>query len=218
MSEIMSERLKELRKEKGLTQQQVANALNMSRTTLSKYENKDTDIDVMPVRELMRLSKYYNCDPRYITGDISCKDKEVSDIHDATGLTDEPIRVMKEMHSYEGHVLECAIGIDFINCMIGNIPTELLLSLIKSKSWMRVFERANNENIDAVIDYRMLHDNSFVECENIADCIEFDRKDARNIGYDLLYQLKEIIDVFSDEWSEELADEIEREAFRDEKR
>ena len=94
MSKIMSDRLKQLRKEKGLkqghklSQEQAAKDMNMSRTTLAKYENPDTDTDSMRVTELMILAKYYNCDPRYITGDIPCKDKAVSDIHDATGLSE----------------------------------------------------------------------------------------------------------------------------------
>ena len=100
MSEIMSDRLKALRKEKGKKQQEAAEEMFMSRTTLSKYENPDTDTDSMPARELMRLANYYECDPRYLTGDISCKDKEVSDIHDDTGLTEGAIEELKSCKEF----------------------------------------------------------------------------------------------------------------------
>lgn len=95
MSKLTSERLKALRKEKALTQKQVAEQIGIGRNTLSKYENP-TDTSHMPLDVLRLLSKFYDCDPRYITGDIECKSESATDIHEVTGLSQKAIDRLKE--------------------------------------------------------------------------------------------------------------------------
>lgn len=58
-------RLRELRKEKKLTQDQVARRLNLSKTTISGYENnvKTPSLDV-----LVQLSVFYNVTADYLLG------------------------------------------------------------------------------------------------------------------------------------------------------
>lgn len=163
MSEIMSERLKQLREEKGhtrgkkLTQEKAAEELFMSRTTLAKYENKDTDIDSMPVTTLMRLAKYYDCDPRYITGDISCKDKEVSDIHDATGLSESAIQTLisckgfKDGMKRKGHTIELFDRETprFISFLLESMNAYQLFRHIETGAYAKVLDkRYENRELD----------------------------------------------------------------------
>ncbi len=58
-------RLRELRKERKLTQDQVARRLNLSKTTISGYENnvKTPSLDV-----LVQLSVFYNVTANYLLG------------------------------------------------------------------------------------------------------------------------------------------------------
>ncbi len=58
-------RLRELRKERKLTQDQVARRLNLSKTTISGYENnvKTPSLDV-----LVQLSVFYNVTADYLLG------------------------------------------------------------------------------------------------------------------------------------------------------
>lgn len=49
--------LKEIRKQKGLTQTEVAKKLNISQQTYSDYENKKTEPDI---NKLIELSKLFN--------------------------------------------------------------------------------------------------------------------------------------------------------------
>lgn len=62
---IMKNRLKELRKESGLTQKQIALKLKMSQTGYSKYETGENDI---PTKILIALSKIYGISIDYILG------------------------------------------------------------------------------------------------------------------------------------------------------
>ncbi|MBP5467050.1 MAG: helix-turn-helix transcriptional regulator [Clostridia bacterium] len=58
-------RIKELRKEKGLNQSQVAKELSMSQTGYSKYETGENDI---PTAVLIKLAKFYSVSVDYILG------------------------------------------------------------------------------------------------------------------------------------------------------
>ena len=61
----MNEILKELRKEKGLSQQHLAEILNVSRQTISGYE---TGAIEPPFSTLIKLSDIYNCSLDYLAG------------------------------------------------------------------------------------------------------------------------------------------------------
>ena len=61
----MSNRLKQLREEEGLSQKQLAAMLNMSQTGYSKYETGENDI---PTKVLIQLAKIYNTSIDYILG------------------------------------------------------------------------------------------------------------------------------------------------------
>lgn len=58
-------RLKDLREDKDLTQNQIAQFLGMSQTGYSKYETGENDI---PTQILIKLADYYNTSTDYILG------------------------------------------------------------------------------------------------------------------------------------------------------
>ena len=63
--EIVSKILIELRKEKGLTQQEVADYLKIDRSNYSKYELAKLEINIDMLR---KLSKLYDVSTDYILG------------------------------------------------------------------------------------------------------------------------------------------------------
>ena len=58
-------RLKELREEKGVSQKQIADYLNIKQNTYSQYE---TGKRQLPIDVLIKLSRYYNVTTDYILG------------------------------------------------------------------------------------------------------------------------------------------------------
>ena len=58
-------RLRDLREDSDLTQQAVANFLNIKQSTYSQYENEKRQI---PNEALIKLAKYYNVSTDYILG------------------------------------------------------------------------------------------------------------------------------------------------------
>lgn len=61
---ITAKRLKELRQQKGVSQEEVAKFLNVERTTYTAYESGKS----RPVRYLDKLSSYFNVSSDYILG------------------------------------------------------------------------------------------------------------------------------------------------------
>ena len=58
-------RLKEIRKQNGLTQEQIANIIGVAKTTYCNYENNVREIDI---NTLKKLANYYNVTIGYLLG------------------------------------------------------------------------------------------------------------------------------------------------------
>ena len=61
----MYKNIKTLRNLKNLNQKQIAEILNVSQTTYSRYENGKLDI---PSKSLIKLAKFYNVSVDYLLG------------------------------------------------------------------------------------------------------------------------------------------------------
>ena len=98
----IGEFLKELRKEKGLTQEQLAEKLNVSRRTVSRWEtgNNLPDLDV-----LIEMADYYEVDLRELL-DGERKSEEMNKEMEETVLkvadysNEEKNRLMKNLHFF----------------------------------------------------------------------------------------------------------------------
>lgn len=66
-------RLKELRVKKGYTQEYVAGKFNVTRQTISKWENNKTRPDIETLKE---ICKFYSIDINYLVNDSNVKNKE----------------------------------------------------------------------------------------------------------------------------------------------
>ncbi len=59
------EKIREIREDRGLSQQEVADFLHIGQRTYSDYETGKTRI---PVESVIALARYYNVDLNYLTG------------------------------------------------------------------------------------------------------------------------------------------------------
>lgn len=60
-------RIKELRKQKGLSQTELAHALSLEQTTISSYEQEKTEPNIST---LIKLADYYNVSLDYLCGRV----------------------------------------------------------------------------------------------------------------------------------------------------
>ncbi|KDR95938.1 Transcriptional regulator, contains XRE-family HTH domain [Peptoclostridium litorale DSM 5388] len=98
---MFSERLKTLRNEKGLTQQDIADILGIGRATVAGYETKGKQPDY---EKLTLLADYFNVSTDYLLGRTDQRkpcstDKPITKAYhnlDAEGLSDEDIEKVEE--------------------------------------------------------------------------------------------------------------------------
>ncbi len=65
-----AERIRDLREDRDLTQQQIAEMLNTSQTVYSRYERNERQL---PIDMLIELCKFYNTSADYILGFTNTK-------------------------------------------------------------------------------------------------------------------------------------------------
>lgn len=100
-NEIIAKRLSELRKEKGVKQDEIAELLNVKRATVANYETGKRAPDY---ETIIKLADYYSVSCDYILRGVTSK---FANIHSTTGLSGRAIEILKDMNETE--------DIDFLN-------------------------------------------------------------------------------------------------------
>lgn len=92
MQKKIGERIRLLREERNIIQEEVAKALNVTRETIARWENGTRDIKTDAT---MALAKFFNVTSDYLLGLSDYKTFENTDIGETTGLSEEVIKSLK---------------------------------------------------------------------------------------------------------------------------
>ena len=92
--DTFAKRLKSLREEHKLSQTELANALGISRGSLSFYENVERTADI---EILYKTSEYFGVTLDYLIGNSNNRTKDSALIGDITGLSDRSIMFLDEV-------------------------------------------------------------------------------------------------------------------------
>ena len=140
---MINERIKELRTERGITQQQLAAELGVSGMTISNYEQgtRKPDSDI-----IIKAAKYFGVSSDYLLGIINTKDKKNIDVGKSLGLNDFSIDAL-EISFNEND----------------NIAGEIINNIINTTSFLRLEKeikekRKNKQEIDINLSYDELMD------------------------------------------------------------
>lgn len=101
------ERIKERRKEIGLSADDVASALNVSRATVYRYES--AEIEKLPTNIMIPLARVLRCDPAWLMGwndNAPASDFELSD------LEKRLILCFRELSDDEKKIVLRSVGIN----------------------------------------------------------------------------------------------------------
>jgi DNA-binding XRE family transcriptional regulator len=92
--------MRELRSEKGYTQQQVADSIGVTKSTIGLYENGD---NIPDIKTLYKISKLYKVPPEYLLN--LSKSKSIDDVDRAfsekTGLSDGAINELEFYNDFD---------------------------------------------------------------------------------------------------------------------
>ena len=102
---IFSKRLKELRTERGETQQVACNEIDIHINTLKNYENGER----LPNRgEFLRIKDHYGVSFEYLIGESDIKSNDISfkEINKITGLSEKSINVLSKRVQINGNRLK----------------------------------------------------------------------------------------------------------------
>lgn len=119
------ERLSSLMKERGVTQQDLANALGVKRQTISLYKSGQSTPDAKLLRD---LSVFFKISSDYLLGltDIKTPDVNIKAISEETGLSENCIEILKIIHRTD--ICADKSGIvkyefsETINCLVEHEP------------------------------------------------------------------------------------------------
>jgi len=98
----MIENLKALRKEKGVSQQQLADVILMSQQSVNKYENHDVEPDI---KTLIRIAEYFDVSLDYLVG--RCDVKEMADKLHMSELSDEESGIIMDFRRLSAKQKQC---------------------------------------------------------------------------------------------------------------
>lgn len=79
MENVCGNRLAELRSERNLTQDQIAEIAGVSRVSYTRYENGTRIPKAVP---LLKMAEYFGVDPKYITGEAERRRETQTDDDD----------------------------------------------------------------------------------------------------------------------------------------
>lgn len=122
----LSARLMELisiKKDKGLTQKQIASEIGVSESQLTKYINGDIEIGL---NSLVKLAKYFNCSTDYLIGktETASTNEDIKTACKVTGLSQKAIKSLTEYLKLDKNIL------DFLSSFFEDGNTYLGLALI----------------------------------------------------------------------------------------
>ncbi len=88
--EKIGARIKFERENIDMTQEELAEAINVSRSTIIKWENARASAP--SIRDLLLLCNFFNCELGYLLCEYDCKTRELTDICNKTGLSENAIQ------------------------------------------------------------------------------------------------------------------------------
>lgn len=166
LNKEVGSRLYDLRSEKGLTQSEVASALNMGQNQLSRLEKGERTCNIWT---LVDFAKYYNVSTDYLLGltKNSSTDTDVQTVCKATGLSQKAAEVLTGCTAVEDSLVEAIAEDTGVNAEELQTSSERL-SKIRNKRRSKVLSALleydmGNQFFDRLLDY---FDSDYVQFAN----------------------------------------------------
>lgn len=168
----IGERIKLLRISKKLTQEELAQALNVKRETVARWETGTRDIKT---EITISLSKFFNVSADYLLGLSEYKNEKSENIGAVTGLSDNNISWLADLVTIGNEYIDNSPSISFtdmLNKILNSIKeNDVLSKLILAKIHLflssKSYEEIKKANLtsDNVIDI-IISREKYIKCKN----------------------------------------------------
>ncbi len=141
IGKTFGERLRKLREDKGLTQAQLANELNISRAALGYYENGRTPtIDTLDL-----VSSYFDVPFDYLMGRTEATQKENIPICNNLGISEKSVENIRVITQNGGNV-DILLEYDKLNDIVELLNQISIIAIIKRYFHSRINSDFRNDN------------------------------------------------------------------------
>lgn len=125
----VSKRIVSLREEKGETQQELANAIGITRQSLSRYEIAARTVSV---EVLGALAQHFNVSADYLLGlsDVRSTEQDIQTACEVTGLSEKAVKMLKDSAGYK-------------DAFYKNNILPILNAMLETKDFYRIADRIN---------------------------------------------------------------------------
>ena len=153
-SERLITRLKEVRVNNHLTQEELAEKLDISRDTVIRWENPKHKA-LPSLEELIKLCNLYECELSYLLCEQECTIKDTQAIRNYTGLSERAIEVLHEIKLLDENNPSRVSQLIAVNSMISESGLEFLAyiqSVIGAKVLLdsKLAEAPDNLNVEDI--------------------------------------------------------------------
>lgn len=141
IGKTFGERLRKLREDKGLTQAQLANELNISRAALGYYENGRTPtIDTLDL-----VSSYFDVPLDYLMGRTEAAQKKNVPICNDLGITEKSVENIRAI-TQNGNNIDILLEYDKLNDIVELLNQICIIAIIKRYFHSRINSDFRNDN------------------------------------------------------------------------
>lgn len=145
-------KLRALRKELGLTQQEVGDLIGLTKTSIGLYENGD---NIPDVKTLYKLTELFNVSADYLIGktDVRSANIDIAGICNTTGLSEEAIIGLSDYRTYKEK------QIVFLNYLLKSLSFWKILDYIEELDGVeRDIRNKDPKYLEAVSDFKFGQD------------------------------------------------------------
>ena len=200
--------LRKLRKEKGVSQEELSKELGISKSTLGLWETGDTLPDA---RSLHDLAVYYNVSADYLLGlaELKTPDIDIQKACKLTGLSDDAIHILQEFYAAEAlneFLYEKSFR-DLLLCL-----SSYKKAAIAERIYSRILNGTANQDalvnaLNSIIENNDLSED-FVDALKTCIVLHSNRKDIRLSTFDSVFSPVDIYEVYANRSLTELINTI----------
>ena len=224
---VVGECIKRRRREQGYTQEEFSIMLGISKDSLMDYEK--TGELKFPTRVFLAMCEILDCSPQYLMGIDELPHREATDIHAATGLSTEAIKVLSTMKKYndDKHDPISPLILAFISQLITDVDFLVverhIRAMVDVETYEEIAKKNDHKEIRNALEMRLLAEldadvnpsTDTLEILNSIQAFDESKKNRQDIvdatAFRFSHDVTKVLDSFSEKKMPIVREQIQKE-------